>query len=176
VHLRAVVAHETLEDRAVLGVHRQERHAPRAGGRGHEGPRHDERLLVGERHRLPRPDRRHGGEQARPAHDGGEHEVGVHLAREGNQPRRAAEDLGMGPRQQPGHRGRRPRVGEGECAWTVLEAEVGHELGVGAAGGEALDAEVAGELVHQLQGPAPHRAGGAEEDEPLHAGPRAWTA
>src|SRR5712691_9578286 len=51
-HLRAVVALEALEDRAVLGIHRQQRDAALAGRGGHQAARHHQGFLVGQRDAL----------------------------------------------------------------------------------------------------------------------------
>src|SRR3972149_7075911 len=50
---------ETLEDRGVLAVHRQELHPSGRGLSRQQGPGHYEGLLGGDRHVLAGPDRRH---------------------------------------------------------------------------------------------------------------------
>ena len=63
----------------------------------------------------------------------------------------------------------RPGSAQREGARAVLEAQIGHELGIGSARGQPLHAELAGELVHQLERPAPYRARRAQENQPLHS-------
>jgi hypothetical protein len=125
---------------------------------------------------LPCPDGRHRGKQTGPAHDRGENEVGGQLAGERGEAGLPAQDLGVRARQQPRHRVHRVGIGEGEGARAMLQAEIRHQLRVRAPRGEALDAKFAGELIHELQRAAAHRAGGAQEDQPLHAGRPTCTA
>ena len=82
----------------------------------------------------------------------------------------------MRPGQEPRHRVHGVPFGQGERARAMLEAQIGHQLGIGSARGEPLHPELAGELVHQIERPAPHRAGRAEEDQPLHWSPRMCAA
>src|SRR4029453_10868353 len=67
MHVAAAVAGQALEDGAVLGVDRQQLHAPRPRRGGHERAGHDQRLLVGKGDRAPGLDRRPGGQEPRDA-------------------------------------------------------------------------------------------------------------
>ncbi|CVN77104.1 Uncharacterised protein [Streptococcus pneumoniae] len=66
---------QRLRERGVLGVHRHE--LARAGGRLHEGPADDERLLVGQGQAVAGVQRGEGGPQADRARDPVEHGVGA---------------------------------------------------------------------------------------------------
>ena len=83
----AVVADETLEDGAVLGVDRQELDATPSGGRRHQVPGHHQRLLVGERHGAPGQDPRHRRQEPGGTHERRHDDVGLDVPGERGQTR-----------------------------------------------------------------------------------------
>ena len=169
VHLSTLVALETLKDGAVLGANGEERHlAPARRGR-HETARHDERLLVGNGHGLAGFEGGHGRQEPRPAHDGGEHHVGVDLAREGLEPARAGQDLGSRVRQRARYAVDRALVDQREGLGPVDAAELDHQIRARAPRGQPFDAEDVGELRTQLEGAPPHRTRRSQHGHPLHA-------
>ncbi len=73
----AVVPGDTLQHRAVLGVHRHQLAPALPRGLGHQLAGHDQRFLVRERDPLARAERRERGVEPGGAHDGVEHDVDV---------------------------------------------------------------------------------------------------
>ena len=61
----------------MFAVDGKERRTARLGGLSHQGARRDQGFLVGERHGLPRFDRRHGRSKARTTDDRGHDEVDI---------------------------------------------------------------------------------------------------
>ena len=169
VHVAAVVADQALEDRAVLGVDRQQRDAARPRGRGHEAARHHQRLLVGERHGAPGLDGGHRRQQAGAADERRDHDVGVDVAGQRHQPVGAGEQLRARRRQQPRQPIAGVRVEQRDGARRVLAAEVGDALDVRAARREARHRELVGEARHELERAQTDGAGRAEERDALHA-------
>ena len=171
MNVAAIVADEALEDRAVLGVYGQQRHAPGARSGGHEAPGHHQRFLVGQGHRAPGLDGRHRRQQADAAHERREHDVGVDVTREGHEPVDPRQQLGPRRRQQPRQRVHGRRLQQRHRRRRVLPAQVGDQLGVGAARGHAGHRELLGEAGDELERAQADRAGGAEQRDALHAHP-----
>ena len=77
VHRAGPLAGDQLEQRGVLGVHRQQLRARGLGQRRHELAAHHEALLVGQREVDALAQRRDRGAEAGRAHQGVQHEVAV---------------------------------------------------------------------------------------------------
>jgi hypothetical protein len=159
---------KTLEERAVLGVDREQAHAVLARGARHERARHHQRLLVGERDGTPGPDRGERGHEARGPHQRRDDDVRGDVTRDGRQALGPPVELRPGRRQLPGQaidggpieerHGRRP-----------MGADLPGDQGdVGPARGEAADAELVREGGDELEGPTTDRAGRSEHGDGFH--------
>ncbi len=167
--LTALLPLEALKDRAVLGVHRQERCLVPLGGRRHQAARHNERLLVGDGHGLAGLDGGHGGQEPRAAHDGREDDVGLDVARQGDEPARAAQDLRTRMPERPRHDVHGALVRQREGARPVLPAQLGHQLRAGSPRGESFDAELSRVVIDELERATAHRAGRPKHRQSFHA-------
>ena len=93
-----------LEDRRVLRIDRQHRHAAPPGLRHQQRTGDDQRFLVGQRQRLARPDRRQHRRQPRRPDDRRQDDVHVRPGRQLHQPLRPGVNLDPQVRELPQHR------------------------------------------------------------------------
>ena len=160
------LARDQLVQRGVLGVHRDQPGAGRLAESRDQLAADHERLLVGQRDvdALAEGDDRRA--QAGRADDRVEHEVGVGLRDQTGEPLRPGEDLAVRP-LLGGARGR-VGVGQGDPAHGV-RARLRDEGLPAAVGAQADELEGIRGAAHDVERLGADRAGGAEDEEPLHA-------
>ena len=71
--------------------------------------------------------------------------------------------------ESPGERIHCALVRQRDHARTVRATELGHQIGIRAAGGQTFDAELFREMGDELEGAPAHRARGSQHGQPFHA-------
>ena len=159
------LAVDQLVQRGVLGVDGDELRAGGLAERHHELAADDERLLVGERDVDPLGERDDRRPEAGGADDRVEHEVGAGLGDEPDEPLRPGEHLAV-----------RPRLGGARGGVGVAQRDPVDAVGAGlrdqrlvrALGREPDERERLRGAGHDVERLPADRAGGAEDQEPLH--------
>ena len=168
----AVVADETLEDGAMLGVDRQELDATPSGGRRHQVPGHHQRLLVGERHGAPGQDPRHRRQEPGGTHERRHDDVGLDVPGERDEPLWSGEQLGPRWREEAAQAVHRAAVEQRDRGRRELAAEIRDQLDVRPARREPRHLELFREARDDLESAEPDRSRRTEEREPLHTPPK----
>src|SRR5207249_2213512 len=152
---------DALQHGAVLGVDRNDLPTALTCGPGDELARHHERLLVGERHALPRAERRQGGLEPRRADDRVHHDLNIRP--------RCGLDQAFRTSSHPASRLPPPAIDDPDVPWRPVGGLSLEKVGVRMRG-QGCDPEPLPLARQDLERRATDRSGGPEDrDADAHA-------